>query len=67
MNENICTDANYNKVSGPNKLIFNLPEGISKVRVYVWVEGQDVDCENNAAGTDFELNLNFTTNVEESV
>ena len=37
---------------------FMLPEGISKIRVYAWVEGQDIDCENNAAGSDFKFNFN---------
>ena len=37
-----------------------LAEGITKIRVYMWVEGQDVDCENNASGTDIGFNLQFT-------
>ncbi len=42
--------------------VFNLEAGITKVRVYVWIEGQDVDCENNAAVGGMKLNLQFTTN-----
>ena len=42
--------------------IFTLNKGISKVRVYMWVEGQDVDCENNASGTDISFNLHFSAN-----
>lgn len=34
--------------------------GITKVRVYMWVEGEDVDCENNASGTNIGYNLQFT-------
>lgn len=34
-----------------NQTIFNIPAGISKVRVYMWLEGQDVDMENRAAGS----------------
>ena len=26
----------------------------------MWIEGQDVDCENNASGTDISYNLQFT-------
>lgn len=37
--------------------IFTLAAGITKVRVYMWVEGQDVDCENTASGTDIAFNL----------
>ncbi len=42
--------------------IFNLEAGITKIRVYVWIEGQDVDCENEAAVGGMKLNLQFTTN-----
>ncbi len=37
-----------------------LEEGITKIRVYMWVEGEDVDCENNASGTDIGYNIQFT-------
>ena len=36
-----------------------LEAGITKYRVYWWVEGQDVDAENNATGTAMRLNLEF--------
>lgn len=42
--------------------VFNLEAGITKIRVYVWIEGQDIDCENNAAVGGMKLNLQFTTN-----
>lgn len=42
--------------------VFNLEAGITKIRVYVWIEGQDVDCENNAAMGGMKINLQFTTN-----
>lgn len=41
------------------KSIFSLSAGITKVRVYMWIEGQDVDCENTASGTDISFNLQF--------
>ena len=41
---------------------FKLSNGITKVRIYMWVEGQDVDCENNASYGDISFNLEFTTN-----
>lgn len=37
-----------------------LDAGVSKFRIYLWVEGQDVDCENNASGTDVQYNLSFS-------
>jgi hypothetical protein len=38
-------------------LFSNLAAGITKVRVYMWVEGQDIDCENNASGTDLSYTI----------
>lgn len=39
-----------------------LKSGVTKVRVYFWVEGQDVDAENDATGSDMKLNLEFSIN-----
>lgn len=43
-----------------NQAIINLGAGISKVRVYIWLEGQDVDCINNISNGDFTVNLQFS-------
>lgn len=40
--------------------IFGLNAGITKLRVYMWIEGQDVDCENNASGANISFDLKFT-------
>lgn len=45
-----------------NVEIFSLKEGITKVRVYIWLEGQDVDCENKSAIGDVIFNFQFTSN-----
>lgn len=37
--------------------IFTIKQGITKVRVYMWVEGQDVDCDNSASGTDLTFDI----------
>ena len=37
-----------------------LKAGVTKIRVYMWVEGQDVDCENSASGTEIKFDLQFT-------
>lgn len=37
-----------------------LAQGITKMRIYFWVEGQDIDCENNASGTDVILDMSFS-------
>lgn len=42
--------------------LFTLERGITKVRVYMWLEGQDVDCENNASVANLTLALQFSTN-----
>ena len=42
--------------------VFSLQSGITKVRVYMWVEGQDVDCENTASGGNINYDLEFSIN-----
>ena len=42
--------------------LFTLNSGITKVRVYMWLEGQDVDCENRASIANLTLALQFSTN-----
>ena len=37
----------------------DLQAGVTKIRVYFWVEGQDVDTENNATGYNMLLDLEF--------
>ena len=64
------TDENYVKVDTIGTLatptsytaIFSLATGITKMRIYFWVEGQDVDCENNASGTGISLNIALSQN-----
>ncbi len=36
-----------------------LPVGVTKIRVYMWIEGQDIDCENTASGGQVQYNLGF--------
>lgn len=40
-----------------------LQPGVTKLRVYAWIEGQDIDCENSASGGSILFTLGFT--VEE--
>lgn len=43
-----------------NEPLFEIPNGITKVRVYVWLEGQDIDSlETNSEGTDITITINF--------
>ena len=42
-----------------------LDPGVTKIRVYMWVEGQDIDCENNASGGQVRFSLGFTVDETE--
>lgn len=46
--------------------VFVLEPGITKYRIYMWIEGQDVDCENNASGGSISYNLQFSMNSSAS-
>lgn len=43
-----------------HKLPSKLAAGATKYRIYMWIEGQDVDCQNYASGQSIEYKLNFT-------
>ena len=45
-----------------NKEVFTLQGGITKIRIYMWIEGQDVDCENDASYDDIQFNIQLTVN-----
>ena len=42
--------------------VFSLKGGITKIRIYMWIEGQDVDCENNASFADINFDVQLTVN-----
>ena len=48
-----------NQASAETAGFLSIEAGITKVRVYMWVEGQDVDCDNSASGTDITFNVQF--------
>ena len=48
-----------NENNDVDKDVFKLKAGITKVRIYLWVEGQDIDCENTASGTDINFDIQF--------
>lgn len=53
----------YTKTNFTNNVeIFSINQGITKLRIYMWLEGQDVDCENDASVGSISLNLQFSTN-----
>ena len=41
---------------------FTIRGGITKIRVYMWIEGQDIDCENNASYDNIKFDLQLTVN-----
>lgn len=47
--------------SSAYRQLITLSAGITKLRVYMWVEGQDVDCENNASGGSMTYNIQLST------
>ena len=66
VNHIIRTDSNFRTTDSDNIYLFDLPEGYSKIRIYAWLEGQDVDCINDLNGSNFLFNLNFATNRNSS-
>ncbi len=53
----------YTKVKHTtNYELFSLEPGITKMRIYMWLEGQDVDSENTASSGDITYFLQFTLN-----
>ena len=49
-----------NYTNAANIPFATLAAGVTKYRVYWWVEGQDVDTENSATGTNMKLDLAFS-------
>ena len=45
---------------GNGQTWFKLAAGVTKVRFYLWIEGQDVDCENTASGQSLSYNMQFS-------
>jgi len=52
--------------SGAFQKAFDIKTGVTKIRVYMWVEGQDVDCENMASGGQIAFDLQFSSNKNQS-
>lgn len=59
VNVSIATPQNFTT----NQHLFSLKAGITKLRIYMWLEGQDVDSENNASYGDIAYFLQFTLNT----
>ena len=58
----VNVDVSSPKSGGVNYKLFDLSPAVTKVRIYMWIEGQDVDCEDNASYGDITFDLKFTIN-----
>lgn len=61
INKLIASD-NDTAASGTHTELMTLKPGVTKLRIYMWIEGQDIDCENNASGGTLIFNLGFEVN-----
>lgn len=45
--------------------LFEIPNAVTKVRVYVWIEGQDIDSlETDSDGADLSISINFVKDTQ---
>lgn len=56
--KSVTPDVKTNATHGDASLV-TVSAGITKIRVYAWVEGQDVDCENDASGSGVTFNISI--------
>lgn len=48
-----------------NRPLFQIPNGITKARVYLWIEGQDIDSlETNSEGADLSISLGLVKDTQ---
>ena len=50
---------NQGEVTSKTHEVMQLQPGVTKVKLYLWVEGQDIDCENSASGSDIRFDIGF--------
>jgi hypothetical protein len=50
----------FNDLNGTSKTLFNLKEGINKIRIYAWIEGQDDDYSCNISTSDIIYNIKIS-------
>ena len=45
--------------------LFSIPNGVTKLRVYVWLEGQDIDSlETDSQGAEVSICISFEKDTE---
>ncbi|MCQ2483970.1 MAG: hypothetical protein MJ168_01405 [Clostridia bacterium] len=52
--------ANVCKSADADGLTFTAMKGVNRIRIYLWVEGNDPDCTNDVAGNNFDFNLKLS-------
>ena len=62
--DDIVPDLYTAKGFSTNTGLFELEPGVTKYRIYMWIEGQDVDCENDASGATINFDLEIRTDAE---
>lgn len=62
---NVTPDIATTKVFSTDQYLTSIPEGVTKMRIYMWLEGEDVDLENNAADSQITFNLEIAMAEEE--
>lgn len=60
---NIITNA----ANTEKKKLITLKPGVTKMRIYMWLEGQDVDCFTGASGTYLNFDLQFQVDTATGV
>lgn len=56
--------ADVTTITDNDKVQWELEAGVNKIRIYVWLEGQDIDCFNDISFGDFVTNLYFSVDGE---
>ena len=60
--DKLIASNNDTSASGTHTELTTLEPGVTKFRIYMWIEGQDIDCENNASGGTVIFNIGFEVN-----
>ena len=61
----LATKADWTSGHSYEELISMLPNNVVKLRIYFWIEGQDIDCENHASGGNITLKLQFSLDKDD--
>lgn len=61
VNSNTTNFKKMETISTDSEVLITVPAGhYLKTTIYIWIEGQDVDCQNDVSGQTFSANVKFT-------